>query len=106
MFQKYGVTVDVDYAQGNTGLAAMSSGEAQMNMSDGVTAIEGRVAGQPLKVIAVFDKISPYMLAAQADINSPADLGRSPGSRDMPRISTPAASAGASGHTARRSGGG
>src|SRR5438105_3210770 len=33
MFQKYGVTVDVDYAQGNTGLAALSSGEAQMNMS-------------------------------------------------------------------------
>lgn len=74
LFQKYGVTVQIDYAQGNTGIASMTSGEAQMDMADGVTAIEGQVAGDALKVIAVFDKESPYMLAAQSDINSVADL--------------------------------
>src|SRR5437764_726861 len=38
MFQKYGLTVEPAYAQGNSGLAALSSGEAQMDMADGVTA--------------------------------------------------------------------
>ncbi|HEX6510783.1 MAG TPA: ABC transporter substrate-binding protein [Chloroflexota bacterium] len=73
-FQKYGLTVDVEYAQGNTGIASLSSGEAQMDMADGVTAIESTVAGNPLKVIAVFDKTSPYMIAALPEVNSVADL--------------------------------
>lgn len=73
-FQKYGLTADVQYAQSSTAMAAVTSGEAQMAMSDGVSAVESIVSGTPYKVIAYFDKTSPYMIASLPEIASFADL--------------------------------
>jgi ABC-type nitrate/sulfonate/bicarbonate transport system substrate-binding protein len=73
-FQKYGLNVDVQYAQSSTALAALTSGEAQMAMSDGVSAVEGIASGTPYKVIAYFDKFSPYMIASLPEYPTFADL--------------------------------
>ena len=74
MFQKYGLSVDVSYAQSNTSVAALTSGEAQMAMADGVSAVAAVAAGTPMKVIGYFDKTSPYMVAALPEIKTFADL--------------------------------
>ncbi|HLQ35291.1 MAG TPA: ABC transporter substrate-binding protein, partial [Chloroflexota bacterium] len=74
LFQKYGLTAEVSYAQSNTSVAALTSGEAQMAMADGVSAVSAIAAGTPMKVIGYFDKVSPYMIAALPEINSAADL--------------------------------
>jgi NitT/TauT family transport system substrate-binding protein len=73
-FQKYGLTADVQYAQSSTAMAALTSGEAQMAMSDGVSAVEGIAAGTPYKIIAYFDKTSPYMIASLPAVASFADV--------------------------------
>ena len=73
-FQRYGINADVSYAVSSVGLAALTSGEAQFNMADGVAAVQAAVAGSPTKVIASFDKTSPYALIGTADVKSVADL--------------------------------
>jgi len=73
-FQKYGLTADVQFAQSSTAMAALTSGEAQMAMSDGVSAVEGIAAGTPYKVVAYFDKTSPYMIASLPDVPTFAAL--------------------------------
>jgi NitT/TauT family transport system substrate-binding protein len=74
MFQTYGLTGEVGYAQSNTSIAALTSGEAQLAMSDAVSAASAIAAGTPLKVIAYFDKYSPYMVVALPENKTFADL--------------------------------
>ncbi len=73
-FQKYGLTADVQYAQSSTAMAAITSGEAQMALADGVLAVEGIATGTPYKVVGYFDKTSPYMIASLPDVPNAADL--------------------------------
>jgi NitT/TauT family transport system substrate-binding protein len=73
-FERYGINADVSYAVSNVGLAALTSGEAQFNMADGVAAVQAAVAGSPTKVIASFDKTSPYALIGTPDIKAVTDL--------------------------------
>ncbi|HLG70318.1 MAG TPA: ABC transporter substrate-binding protein [Chloroflexota bacterium] len=73
-FQKYGLTADVQYAQSTTAMAAVTSGEAQMALSDGVSAVDGVASGTPYKIVAYFDKTSPYMIASLPEIATFADL--------------------------------
>jgi ABC-type nitrate/sulfonate/bicarbonate transport system substrate-binding protein len=73
-FQKYGVTVDVQFAQSTASLATLTSGQAQLNLSDGVLAAQAVAVKTPVKVLAYFDKISPYAIVSQGDIKQPADL--------------------------------
>ena len=73
-FQKYGVSVDVSFAQSSAGLATLTSGQAQFNLSDGVLAAQAAAVNTPVKVLAYFDRISPYMVVGQADIKQPQDL--------------------------------
>ncbi|MFI5266987.1 MAG: ABC transporter substrate-binding protein [Chloroflexota bacterium] len=73
-FQKYGLTADVQFAQSSTGMVAITSGEAQMGLSDGVAAAEAVTSGTPVKVIAYFDQISPYMIATLPEVPTAADL--------------------------------
>jgi NitT/TauT family transport system substrate-binding protein len=63
-FQKYGLTADVQYAQSTTAMASITAGESQMALSDGIAAVDGIVSGTPYRVIAYFDKFSPYMIAS------------------------------------------
>ena len=74
LFQKYGLTVDVEYAQTSVGTAALTSGEVQMNVSDGVDIIQGITSGVPLKLIAYFAKHSPYGVFGNASIKQLGDL--------------------------------
>jgi NitT/TauT family transport system substrate-binding protein len=64
----------VQFAQSSTGMVAITSGDAQMGLSDGVAAAEAVTSGTPVKVIAYFDQISPYMVATLPEIATPADL--------------------------------
>jgi ABC-type nitrate/sulfonate/bicarbonate transport system substrate-binding protein len=73
-FQKYGLTADVQYAQSSTGMVAITSGEAQMGLSDGVAAAQAITSGTPVKVIAYFDQISPYMVVTLPEAPTAADL--------------------------------
>jgi len=73
-FQKYGLTADVQFAQSSTGMVALTSGEAQLALSDGVAASEAITSGTPVKVIAYFDQISPYMVASLPEVPTAADL--------------------------------
>ena len=74
LFQKYGLTADVQFAQSSTGMVAITSGEAQMGLSDGVAAAQAVTSGTPVKVIAYFDQISPYMVVTLPEVPTPADL--------------------------------
>ncbi|HEX6510857.1 MAG TPA: ABC transporter substrate-binding protein, partial [Chloroflexota bacterium] len=73
-FQRYGVSADVSYAASNVGLAALTSGEAQFNLADGVGAVQAIVAGSPTKVLAYFDKLNPYALVTTPEVKQIADL--------------------------------
>lgn len=74
LFQKYGLSVDVDYAESNAGVAAVVSGESQVNVNEGVSVIRAIAAGAPLKIVAYFNKRNPYAVVARPEIATPADL--------------------------------
>ncbi|HLY67366.1 MAG TPA: ABC transporter substrate-binding protein [Chloroflexota bacterium] len=73
-FQKYGVDVNVLYAESNTAIASLVSNQAQFALSDGVLFLNGVASGSPLKIIANVDSTIPYGLFSQTSIAKPEDL--------------------------------
>jgi NitT/TauT family transport system substrate-binding protein len=74
LFQQYGLSVDVQYAESTVGIAALVAGEAQIALNEGVTVMRAIAAGSPLKIVAVFNKLNPYAVVARPEIRTPADL--------------------------------
>ncbi len=73
-FQNHGLKADAQFVESNASIAALTAGEAQLDMADGVSAIQAITSGTPLKILGYFDKTSPYMIAALGDIKQPSDL--------------------------------
>ncbi|HLY67446.1 MAG TPA: ABC transporter substrate-binding protein [Chloroflexota bacterium] len=73
-FTKYGLTGDVQYAQSSSGIAAVLSGQAQFDLSDGVVTIQAVATGNPFKVVANFNTPNPYALIARSDTTRLEDL--------------------------------
>jgi len=74
LFQKYGLTATAEFAESNTGIAALISGDAQLDLGDGVTTVQAIASGSPLKIVAYIDKENPYAIVGRPDISSPSDL--------------------------------
>jgi NitT/TauT family transport system substrate-binding protein len=74
LFQRYGLSVEVQHAESNVGVAAMVAGEAHINLNEGVSVTRAIAAGSPLKIIAYFNKTNPYAVVARPEIRTPADL--------------------------------
>jgi len=74
LFRKYGLNVDVTYAQSNVSMAALVVGEVQLDLTAGVDTIQAMVSGAPLKLIAYFDKHSPYGIMSVPEIKQASEL--------------------------------
>lgn len=74
LFERYGLRPEVDYAESTVGTTAVSVGDAQLNVNEGVSATRAIAAGSPLKIIAYFNKRNPYSIVARPEIVTPADL--------------------------------
>ncbi len=55
-------------------MAALSSGEVNLVLTDGGTAADGRAAGADVRVVAQLQPVSPYGLAGAPEIKSTDDL--------------------------------
>jgi len=73
-FQKYGVQVDVQYAQANTAIASLIANKAQFANGDGVLFLDGVAAGDPLKLFGNVNTTIPYAIYGRADVTKPEDL--------------------------------
>lgn len=74
LFQKYGLTVDVQFAQSSVSMAALTAGEVQFDLTAGVDTIQAVVAGAPLKLLGYFDKHSPYGIMTVPEVKQASDL--------------------------------
>jgi len=74
LFQKHGLDVEIVWARTSVGMAALISGETQLTLNDGTSAIQAITGGAPLKIIAYFNKFNPYAIVVRPDIQRPEDL--------------------------------
>ena len=74
LFKKYGLAVDVQYAETTIGASALVSGDAQFNINDGVSGFHAIAAGSPIKMIATFGTKNNYAIVVRPEITSPGDL--------------------------------
>lgn len=73
-FIKYGVQVQTQYAQAGASTAALISGATQFLSADGVLTTQGFAAGAPIRLIACFDRSSPYAIFSAPEITAPAQM--------------------------------
>lgn len=74
LFSKYGLNVDVRYAESTATTAALVAGEAQFAQGDGPSALAAHTSGVPMKIIAVLNKHNSYSIVTRPEIKTPADL--------------------------------
>jgi len=74
LFKKYGLAVDVQYAETTIGASALVSGEAQFNINDGVSGFHAIAAGSPIRMVATFGTKNNYAIVVRPEITSPGDL--------------------------------
>lgn len=74
LFRKHGLDVEIVWAQTSVGMAALISGETQLTLNDGTSAIQAIAGGAPLKIIAYFNKLNPYAIVARPEIQRPEEL--------------------------------
>jgi ABC-type nitrate/sulfonate/bicarbonate transport system substrate-binding protein len=74
LFQRYGLNADVSYAQSNVSMAALLAGEVQLDLTAGVDTIQAIVSGAPIKLVAYFDKHSPYGIMTVPEIKQASEL--------------------------------
>ena len=73
-FQKYGLNVNIQYAESSAATAALLAGEAQFGHGDAPTAFAAYQPGNAMKIVAVLNKTNSYSIVARPDIKTPADL--------------------------------
>jgi ABC-type nitrate/sulfonate/bicarbonate transport system substrate-binding protein len=74
LFKKYGLTVDVQYAETTIGASALVSGDAQFNINDGVSGFHAIAAGSPIRMVATFGTKNNYAIVVRPEITRPGDL--------------------------------
>jgi len=74
LFQKYGLSADASYAETTASIASLASGEVQFAITGGPDVIGAIASGARLKIIAVFNRLSPYVIIGLPDIKQPSDL--------------------------------
>lgn len=73
-FQQRGLTVQMTYSEAQVSIASLASGDAQLALVDGLSAIQAVASGVPIKVIAYFDQTNPYAILSGAAYPTPNDL--------------------------------
>ncbi|HEX6511813.1 MAG TPA: ABC transporter substrate-binding protein [Chloroflexota bacterium] len=73
-FKKYGLNVNIQYAESNAVTAGLLAGEIQIGVGDGPSALGARAAGGPVKIIGTLNKRNSYAIVARPDVKTPAEL--------------------------------
>lgn len=73
-FKKYGLNLNITYAQSNAVTSSLMAGDTQFGLGDGPTALGALVSGADLRIIGTLNKNNPYAIVARPDIKTPADL--------------------------------
>ncbi|HLG70243.1 MAG TPA: ABC transporter substrate-binding protein [Chloroflexota bacterium] len=73
-FKKYGLNVNVTYAESNAVTSSLIAGEIQYGIGDGPSALGAMAAGAKLKIFGTLNKNNPYSVVVRPDIKTPADL--------------------------------
>jgi len=74
LFQKYGLTADVSYAETTTSIASLTSGEVQFSINGGPDIMPAIASGAHLKLLATLHKANPYAIVTRPDITQTDDL--------------------------------
>ena len=74
IFQRYGISVDVQYLAAAQGIAALLSNQVQIAHSGGAETLGGLAGGADLVIIANLVPVIPYQFYAGPTIQTPTDL--------------------------------
>jgi ABC-type nitrate/sulfonate/bicarbonate transport system substrate-binding protein len=74
IFQRYGISLDVQYLAAAQGIAALLSNQVQIAHSGGAETVGGLAGGADLVIIANLVPVIPYQFYAGPSIQTPADL--------------------------------
>lgn len=74
IFQKYGLNVQLQFAESSTAVAGLISGNAQLMINDGASTISAIAQGGDIEIIGYIDKTNPYAIVSRPEITQPEQL--------------------------------